>query len=95
LLCSGAGKWYQRVKLKQTAAALNGVPSENLTPLRSAKVQIRWFLLTFQPVARLGAGMLVPVLKPTRLSKICPVGRSDSPSELSDGSSDAGSVEAP
>ena len=43
------------MKLKQTAAALNGVPSENLTPLRSANVQFRLFLLTFQPVARLGA----------------------------------------
>jgi len=52
-------------------------------------------LLTVHPVARLGTTILVPSLKVTRLSKICPVGRSDSPSEVSDGSSSAGSADAP
>jgi len=58
------------VKFAQTAAALNAVPSENFTPLRSWNVQARPFLLAFHDVARLGAMMLVPFLKPTRLSKI-------------------------
>jgi hypothetical protein len=61
---------YQRVKFAHTAAALNAVPSENFTPLRSLNVQARRFLLVVHAVASDGTTMLVPFLKVTRLSKI-------------------------
>ena len=83
------------MKFAQTAAALKGVPSENWTPLRSLNVHASWFLLVVHSVASDGTTVLEPFLKPTRLSKIWPVGRSDSPSDVSDGSKNAGSADAP
>ena len=83
------------MKFAQTAAALKGVPSENWTPLRSLNVHASWFLLVVHLVASDGTTVLVPFLKPTRLSKIWPVGRSDSPSDVSDGSNSDGSADAP
>jgi len=58
------------LKLKHTACALNGVLSENTTPLRSLNVQLSPFLLAVHDVASSGMIFVPPSLKPTRLSKI-------------------------
>ncbi len=85
---------YQRLKLKQTAAALNGVPSLNFTPVRRLNVH--------EPV-RLACparrehrhDLVVPGFSPTRPWKIWTTTRSDSPSDTSGPSMMTGSAEAP
>ena len=61
-------KLYQRLKLAQTAAALNGVPSVNLTFGRSANVHDFPAFDDFQLVASDGATVVVPGLRLTRPS---------------------------
>ena len=51
---------YQRSKLAQTASALNGVPSWNLTPSRRWNVHVRPSLLVSHDVARDGTTSEVP-----------------------------------
>ena len=80
---SGPGKLYQRLKLKQTALALNGVPSWNFTPGRRLNVQLRPFFEVDQLVASWGTTTVRPGLRLTRPWKIRLIGRSDSPSETS------------
>ena len=86
---------YQRLKLKQTAAELNGVPSWNVTPLRSWNVQVLPFLEAFQLVASLGTTTVPPGFRPTSPSKIWITTRPDSPSEISAPSSTTGSAVVP
>ena len=59
---------YQRSKLAQTAAALNAVPSWNLTPVCSSKVQDLASSLEVQDLARLGSISVPPALVLTRPS---------------------------
>ena len=54
--------------LTQTAWALNGVPSWNLTPCCSSKVQVLAPLLEVQDLARLGSISVEPGLVFTRPS---------------------------
>ena len=54
------GRLYQRLKLKQTASALNGVPSWNVTPSRRVKVHSVPSGLDDHSVARPGASSEVP-----------------------------------
>jgi hypothetical protein len=88
-------KLYQRLKFAHTAAALNGVPSVNLTFLRSANVHDLPALEPFQLVASDGTTVVVPGLSPTRPSKIWMTTRPDSPSEISAPSSATGSADEP
>ena len=53
-------KLYQRPKFAQTAAALNGVPSLNVTFGRSLNVHDRPFFADAQLNASPGAGTVVP-----------------------------------
>ena len=59
-------KLYQRLKLKQAAAALNGVPSLNFTFFRRLNVQALPAADDFQLSASDGTTMVVPGFRPTR-----------------------------
>ena len=83
------------MKFAHTAAELNGVPSVNVTPLRSGNVQTRPFFDADQLVASAGSILSVPGLLRTSPSKIWYVARSDVPSETSEASSRTGSPSAP
>ena len=61
-------KLYQRLKLKQTAAALNGVPSLNFTFLRRLNVHDLPEPADFQLSASDGTTVVVPGFSPTRPS---------------------------
>src|SRR5512133_26622 len=93
--CNEPAKLYQRSKLKQTAAALNGVPSWNLTPRRRKNVQVRPSLLVVQCVASLGTTCVPPRSTSTRLSKSWLPTRNAERSPESDGSRDVGSTRVP
>ncbi len=88
-------KLYQRSKLKQTAAALNSVPSWNFTFLRRLNVQVMPSGLGCQVSASAGTTSVPPCFVVTRPSKICRIGRNDSPSLTYAGSKVFGSADAP
>ena len=88
-------KLYQRSKLKHTAAALNGSPSWNVTPVCSSNVQASPSSLADHSRASSGTTSVDPGAVVTSVSKICPLTRSDSPSEASAGSRMRGSLETP
>src|SRR5664280_392885 len=88
-------KLYQRSKLKQTAAALNSVPSWNFTFLRRLNVQVMPSGLGCQVSASAGTTSVPPCFVVTRPSKICRIGRNDSPSLTYAGSKLFGSADAP
>ena len=69
-----------RVKLAQTASALNGSPSENFTPCLSLKVQVRPSAEGSQLSASSGWTSAVPGLTPSRPWWIWRVTRKVSPS---------------
>src|SRR5438067_13413364 len=77
---------YQRSKLKQTAAASNGVPSENLTPCLRANVQVLPSLLWSHFSASAGSRSAVPGLFWIRVSRNWRVTRKVSPASLEIGS---------
>ena len=60
-----------RVKLAQTASALNGSPSVNFTPLRRVKVHVLPSADGSHFSASSGSISAVPALMPTRPSIIC------------------------
>src|SRR3954468_5277121 len=86
---------YQRSKLKQTAVASIGVPSENLTPDFRENVQVLPSLLDSHFSAREGSRSAVPGLFWIRVSQICRVIRKGSPSPLNAGSNIFGLPAAP
>src|SRR5919204_6124782 len=90
-------KPYHRSKLKQTAAALNGVPSWNFTPRRRRKVHVRRSLLVFHFVASFGTTLVPPWATPTRPSSIWLTIRGvfQSPSPANAASSAIGSTSIP
>jgi len=63
-------KLNQRLKLKQTAAALNCVPSWNLPPRRSLNVHASLFFVTDHERASDGRTTVVPGLSVTSPSII-------------------------
>src|SRR5437763_3353919 len=67
-----------RMMLNLTASELNGVPSWNLTPGLSLKVQVLRSGVLSQLVASCGTGSIL-VLKVTRLSKIARIGWPNGP----------------
>ena len=91
---NAAGKLYQRSKLKQTASALNGVPSWNVTPWRRLNVQDMPSGEASQLSASDGSTSEVPGLSRVNPSVIWYRTRIDSPSEISAPSSAVGSVGA-
>ncbi len=86
---------YQRSKLKQTASALNGSPSWNVTP--SCRVNVyAWPLSeTSQSVARPGTTSVPPGARVTSPSNIWSMARSDSPSDTNAPSRMTGSADVP
>src|SRR5664280_2427878 len=88
-------KLYQRSKLKQTAAALHSVPSWYFTFLRRLHVEVVRCADRCQVSASAGTTSVPPCFVVTRPSKICRIGRNDSPSLTYAGSKVFGSADAP
>ena len=86
---------FWRMNVNTTASALNGVPSWNVTPSRSWKVQTSLSGLASQPVANHGTSSVLPGANETSVSKMFEQTLTDSPSVTFAGSSLTASAPRP